>query len=51
MKSVFVSLVVSLLQQSVSYLLVHPRPRVNLDINFGEKVGGRITVEVGQLGN
>ena len=51
MKSVFVSLVVSRLQQSISYLLVHPRPRVNLDINFGEKVGGRITVEVGQLGN
>ena len=27
-------------------LLVHPRPRINLDLNFGEAIGGRITVEV-----
>lgn len=26
--------------------IVHPRPRINLDINFGDKIGGRITVEV-----
>ena len=30
-------------------ILVHPRPRVNLDINFGDRIGGRITVEVGLL--
>lgn len=33
----------------VFYQLVHPRPRINLDLNFGEKIGGRITVEVGCL--
>ena len=26
--------------------LVHPRPRVNLDLNFGDRIGGRITIEV-----
>ena len=30
-------------------LLVHPRPRINLDLNFGEAIGGRITVEVGNV--
>ena len=44
MKNVFVSQAVWIVFAFI--ILVHPRPRLNLDLNFGEAVGGRITVEV-----
>ncbi|KAM7455009.1 hypothetical protein BLSTO_04232 [Blastocystis sp. subtype 1] len=32
--------------ECVDFAQVHPRPRLNLDLNYGDRIGGRITVEL-----